>query len=104
MSDAVTYRQIAATLRVQRGAGREDLVSERPVVLTAKGEKKRDARGNVTYLDSDEAPTLVTFDEHCQINVPFLLKTGALVEIAAPTPSETAKVEIRRRAGKERRR
>ena len=79
-----TYRQVTRRLRVQRGPGRPDLVSERPVELSAKGEPKTDARGNVRYTDSEESPTLVTFDEHCRVRVDQLLRVGAIAEHEAP--------------------
>lgn len=83
---AKTYRVLSAKLRVQRGPGREDLEVARPVVQTAKGEPKRDGRGNVTYTDGDgapgsAAPTLVTFDEHCQVNIGQLIRFGAIAEV-----------------------
>jgi len=66
------YIQIAERLRVQRGAGRPDLVSERPTRRNQKGDR-------VAYLDDpDTNPTLVEFDEHCQVNIDFLLRTGGL--------------------------
>ena len=81
------YRVISAKLRVQRGPGREDLVAARPVALTAKGAVKRDRHGNAAYLDSDEAPTLVTFDEHCRVNIAQLLRIGAIAEWTPAAPA-----------------
>lgn len=63
------YRQLSARLRVQRGAGRPDLVSERPTDPKTK-----------RFSDSDESPTLIEFDEHCQVDIPFLLAIGAIAE------------------------
>lgn len=71
MSD--TYRVITKKLRVQRGAGRPDLEVARPMNA-----------GRTVFLDSDEAPTLVTFDEHCQVDIPYLLRLGAIVPWAEP--------------------
>lgn len=71
------YRQISATLRVQRGPGHPDLVSSRPF--------KKDKNGNKLFTDSDAQPTLVEFDEHCQVDVPQLLKTGAIATIEEAT-------------------
>lgn len=68
---ASQYRQIAHRLRVQRGPGRPDLVSERP----RRGSKKQ---GWGDYLDSPEHPTLVEFDEYCQVDIPALLRQGAI--------------------------
>jgi len=76
-----TYRQITYKLRVSRGPGRSDLVSTRPC--------KTDKHGNRTYTDSDEKPTLVTFDEHCRIaDLPFWLEVGHLVEYTPPKAKE----------------
>lgn len=93
--EPVTYRVLSARLRVQRGPGHEDLVVERPVARTSKGEAKRDGRGNVTYLDGDgapgnAAPTLVTFDEHCQVRIEQLLRIGAIVPWPAAPAEQTA--------------
>lgn len=99
-----TYVQIVERLRVQRGAGEADLVSQRPVRRNAKGER-------VAFADDpDTAPTLVTFDERCQVNIPFLLRTGAIREHVAPaetseaaaapsTPRRTRTVSSRRSKG-----
>lgn len=61
------YRQIAYRLRIQRGPGNPDKVSERP----------RASRGK--YLDSDEQPTLIEFDEFDRADIPGLLALGAIV-------------------------
>ena len=71
--DGTTYRVLTERLRVQRGPGRPDLVVERPM------SSKRTA-----FLDSDEKPTLIQFDEHCQVDVAFLLVVGAIVEYVPP--------------------
>lgn len=72
-----TYRQITHKLRVSRGPGKPELVSTRPC--------KKDKYGNRTYTDSDENPTLVTFDEDCILDdLPFWLKIGALKEYTPP--------------------
>lgn len=74
-----TYRVFTRRLRVQRGPGNSDLVVERPLEL--------DARGNeVGYADSDEKPTLVTFDDKCQVDVASLLANGAIAEYSPPEP------------------
>ena len=69
------YRQIAHRLRVQRGPGRPDLVSERP--------RHKDS-GRV--LDSDEKPTLISFDEYCLIDLDGLVRLGAIAIYAPPAP------------------
>ncbi|GAG02187.1 unnamed protein product, partial [marine sediment metagenome] len=64
-------------MRVGRGPGRPDLVSARPC--------KKDKHGNRIYTDSDEKPTLITFDEHCRISdLPFWLRIGHLKEYTPP--------------------
>ena len=68
------YRQITHRLRIQRGAGRPDLVSERP---------RKQPRGR--FLDEDN-PTLVEFDEHCQVDAEELLKMGAIVPYEEELP------------------
>lgn len=68
------YRQIARRLRIDRGPGRPDLVSERPTVTRADG--------SYAFTDSDEQPTVVEFDETCRVNVPELLRLGAIAELA----------------------
>lgn len=73
-----TYRQIKEIMRVGRGPGRPDLISVRPCT--------RDKHGNRTFKDSDEKPTLITFDEHCDLrDLDFWLKIRAIVEY---TPSK----------------
>ena len=62
------YRLVTTRLRVQRGVGNPDLVVERP--------HKRTETGPV-FLDEDN-PTLVTFDDKCQVDVPGLLDLGAI--------------------------
>ena len=70
------YRQIAHRLRVQRGPGNPDLVSERP---------RAGRRGNwAEYLDSDEKPTLVEFDKLCRVDAAHLMKIGAIIEYTPP--------------------
>ena len=80
----VTYRQIAHLLRVKRGPGRERLISERP---------RKEIKGMPVYTDSPEQPTLVTFDEHCRVDVAMLLRTGAVVEWTAPAPKAAKRPE-----------
>jgi len=77
-----TYRQITYKLRVHRGPGKPALESARPF---------RNVKGSRVYTDSDEAPTLVTFDEYCQVNIPDLLNMGAIAEYKPP---KTAKKEV----------
>lgn len=69
---AGTYRQFTQRLRIQRGPGNPDLVSERP-----RDQKSRN------YLDSDAKPTLITLSEGDLADVPALLASGA---IAPHTP------------------
>ncbi len=78
MSDV--YRVMTRRLRVQRGSGRPDLVVERPFKVLNEGKLNE----RVTFGDSDTEPTLVKFDEHCQVNVDFLLRTGAIVPYTPP--------------------
>lgn len=75
-----TYRQITFRLRVQRGPGRKDLVSERP--------HKKDRHDNRIYTDSDEKPTLVRFDKYCQVDIPSLLQLGAIIPYTPPKPTK----------------
>ena len=81
-----TYRQLTFRLRVQRGPGKKDLVSERPMKLV---------KGNRVYTDSDEKPTLVSFDEHCQVNIPGLLRGGAIMEYTPPKAKKGVKPDVR---------
>jgi len=77
------YVQLSRRLRVQRGPGNADLVSGRPVELDAEGEVVR-------YLDDPERdPTLVEFDALCRVNVPQLLRIGA-IRPHEPTPGSDA--------------
>lgn len=79
---ALTYRVWTTRLRVQRGPGNPDLVVERP-----------QNPAKTMFLDSDEAPTLVTFDEQCQVDIPMLLRIGAITEhvpAAEPDMAPTA--------------
>lgn len=83
-----TYRQITYKLRVGRGPGRPDLISVRPC--------KKDKHGNRVYTDSEEKPTLVTFDEHCDLqDLDFWLKVGHLVPYTPPVVK--ARKEVRPR-------
>lgn len=68
-----TYRQLSHKLRIQRGPGRPDKVSARPRMGS-----REDGWGEFT--DSDKEPTLITFDEYDQVNIPSLLAQGSLVE------------------------
>lgn len=77
------YRQFSHRLRIQRGTGRPDKVSERP----RQGSKER---GWGDYLDSDDAPTLIEFDALDQVDVRQLLKTGAIVAYTSPEEARDA--------------
>ena len=70
------YRQIAHRLRIQRGPGRPDKVSERP---------RKDKRG--PFLDGND-PTLIEIEEGDRVDVGFLLRTGALEPWNPPEPAE----------------
>lgn len=74
------FRQFSRRLRIQRGPGKPDKVSERPVQELSDG--------SIRYLDSDEAPTLITFDEHDQVDIPSLLSIGAIVPWVPSKPPE----------------
>lgn len=78
------YRQYSHRLRVQRGPGNADLVSER-------ANKGKNADGNWVYTDSDKNPTLIEFDELCQVDIPQLLATGAITEHAPAKKRKGAK-------------
>ena len=81
------YRQLAPRIRVQRGPGQPDYVSERP----------RTKPGG-PFTDSDSAPTLVEFDDGCIVNVAFLLRTGAIAEVSLPeSPPELSPPQRSRR-------
>lgn len=67
-----TYIQIAHRLRIQRGPGRPDKLSERP----RAGSRER---GWGAFTDSPDKPTLITFDEYDQVDVDALLRSGAIV-------------------------
>ena len=72
------FEQVTLRLRVQRGEGKPDLVSERPQERISGSDQKR-------YTDLD-APTLVTFDSHCLVDVDALLASGA-IRRPAPKPA-----------------
>lgn len=72
----VVYRQIAHRLRIDRGPGRPDKVSERP-----RAGRQGDWR---EFLDSDEAPTLIEFDEFDRVDVAALLRQGSIVAHTPP--------------------
>lgn len=85
-----TYRQITYKLRVSRGPGKPDLVSERPC--------RKDNHGNRTYLDSDEKPTLVTFDDYCVLtDLDFWLKVGHIVPYTPPRKEVKARGKVSRK-------
>lgn len=75
------YIQIARKLRVQRGPGNADLVSERPGKWANQGEPNE----RFVYSDDPEtAPTLVDFDEHCRVDIPSMVRMGAIREYVEP--------------------
>ncbi len=69
----VLYRQITHKLRIHRGPGRGERLSERP----------RDDRTR-RFLDSPERPTLVQFDEGDRVDVAWLLAIGAIAPWEPP--------------------
>ena len=72
----LTYRQIAHRLRIQRGPGNPDRISERP---------RAGSKGNWgAFLDSDAEPTLITFDDLDQVDVAALLASGAIQAYTPP--------------------
>ena len=79
-----TYRQISRKLRIQRGPGRPDKVSERP--------SRENKAGVRVYLDSDEAPTLIEFDEFDIVDIDQMLRIGAIAAWSPPAtgPMSTA--------------
>lgn len=68
------YRLITKRLRVGRGPGRDDLVVERPHEDTKTGRIFHDL----------EQPTIVIFDEHCQVDIQSLLTLGAIEPYRVP--------------------
>lgn len=85
-----TYRQITYKLRVSRGPGRPELVSVRP--------GKKDKHGNRIFTDSDEKPTLVTFDENCILtDLPFWLEKGHVKEYTPPVVRKEVRASEKRR-------
>lgn len=84
------YVQIARKLRVQRGPGRPDLVSERPGKWVGRG------GDNERYVFSDtESPTLIEFDEHCRVDVASMLAKGS-IRYEDPTTKGAGRVKSRR--------
>lgn len=76
-----TYRLITHRLRIQRGPGNPDKVVERPRAGSREA-------GWSEFLDSDENPTLITFDELDQIDVASHLRGGGLCEYAPMVDEE----------------
>lgn len=70
------YRQLAHRLRIER-PGHPHRVSERP----RQGNRER---GWGAFTDSDDAPTLVEFHPDDQVDIPALLRSGAIVEWTPP--------------------
>lgn len=70
------FRQIAHKLRIHR-AGQPDKIGERP----RKGSRDQ---GWGDYLDSDQEPTLITFDEFDRVDIGALLRSGAIVAWEPP--------------------
>lgn len=85
---AKQYRQISGKLRIQRGPGRPDYVSERP----------RDPRTQ-RYTDLEE-PTLVSFDQHCQVDVEKMIRRHQIAELEPGTPAPAAKASAPKAAAK----
>jgi hypothetical protein len=79
------YVLLAQKMRIQRGPGNADLVVERPAINAADGSGIRG------YLDDPDGitapPTLVEFDDLCQINVEKAIKSGAFREYIEPAKS-----------------
>ncbi len=89
-SQAGRYWQLSHRLRIARGPGVPDRVSERP----------RD-RDSGRYLDY-ESPTVVEFEVGDLVDVPSLLAIGAIAPADAPHPSPPTPVtprSTRRRSG-----
>ena len=80
------YVLVAMKQRVQRGPDRPDYVPERPYKKDSKGNKV--PTGGDPHKVPHENPTLVTYDEHCQVNIPDLLAFGAIVEYVPPKKKE----------------
>lgn len=72
------YQVMAKGIRVQR-PGREHLEVKRPY----------NARREV-FLDSDEAPTLIQFEEGEHVDLDGLLRTGAIVPYTLPPAQKAA--------------
>jgi hypothetical protein len=87
-AQAGTYRQIGPRLRITRGPGKGETLSERP--------QNRGGR----YLDQDE-PTMVTFHIGDQVDVDFLIQVGAIepkAETAKAQPKARSKTRRKSRA------
>lgn len=67
-----TYRQLSRRLRVAMGPGHVDFVSERPM----DSQRER-------FLDEPDGTT-VEFPEGAQVDIPFLLRVGAIAELTPP--------------------
>lgn len=74
------FRQWSHRLRIQQ-PGKPDRISERP----RRGNRDK---GWGDFLDSDEHPTLVTFEPGDQVDVAFLIKTGAISPYTPPQPAK----------------
>ncbi len=72
-----TYRVIAPGIDCVRRGPNDEIM---PNLTVARPGNAR--RGQ--YTDSDEAPTLVTFDEFCQVDIDMLLASGAIVPYTKP--------------------
>mgnify|MGYP001577541094 CR=1 FL=1 len=84
---AETYIQLVHRLRIHRGPGKADKVSERP------REGNRDD-GWGAYRDLDK-PTLITFESGDQANIVDLLRTGAIAALPAKPEKEVKHGKIR---------
>lgn len=78
-----TYRQVAHKLRIQKDPG---CGPHKESVRPRKGK-----RG--PYLDSDDEPTLITFDEDDAVDVERLLAIGAIKPYSPPKPKRATKTK-----------
>ena len=80
---AGTYVQLSRGLRISRGAGQPDRLSQRPMGEDRKGRFFKD--------DPTTNPTLVTFEIGDQVDVASLLRIGAILPYQAPSPPRKGK-------------
>ena len=94
MAATQKYRLIGGLpLRIPRGPGKPDRVVARP----------RDERTK-QFADSDDTPTLVTFEDGDQVDIEFLLNIGSIVPYNAPAKAEVKRIEKEQAANGEDRR